>query len=73
MPISLAILACGCGLIYFGTRGFTTKGIQFSQKITLVGTTAKIVGVACMVAGVVLALIGGGLVVLITVREIRER
>ena len=64
MPLGLAIIACGVGLIYFVTRGFTDEGIRFSHETTLVGPTAKVVGVVCVVFGVGLA-VGGACTVII--------
>ena len=69
MPISLAVMACGFGLFYFGTRGFTAKGIQFSPKTRLVGSTGKLVGTICIVAGVALAIVGAYFIMLITKRQ----
>jgi hypothetical protein len=68
MPISLAIIACGCGLIYFGTLGLSPEGIRFTRKKTLVGTTAKIIGIFCIAFGLALIVVGVGLIVLISTR-----
>ncbi len=65
MPISLAIIVCGCGLIYFGILGFTEKGIRFSARQRLFGKSGKIVGTICIIGGIALVLLGIGGVTLI--------
>ncbi len=65
MPISLAIIVCGCGLIYFGARGFTEKGIRFSARQRLSGKSGKTVGTLCIIGGIALVLLGIGSVTLI--------
>src|SRR5262245_48972518 len=42
MLIYVAIIVCGCLMIYVGTRGFTEKGLRFSAKTTLVGKSGRI-------------------------------
>lgn len=70
MPISLAIMAVGLGLVYFGVLGFTPRGIRFSPKTTLRGTTGRAVGMVCIVIGFAIALVGLWLVLMIVSRSI---
>ena len=73
MPISLAIIACGCGLIYFGFRGFSAKGVRFSARKRLAGKPGKIVGIFCIIGGIALVLLGIGGVMLIVMGRWWER
>ncbi|MBC7856210.1 MAG: hypothetical protein IAF94_22495 [Pirellulaceae bacterium] len=40
------------GLVVLGIKGFTASGIPLSKKTTLQGTSGKIVGAICIMAGV---------------------
>ncbi len=50
----IALLLVSIGLIVLGIKGFTASGIPFTSTTTLKGTTGKIVGVACILGGVML-------------------
>jgi hypothetical protein len=52
--IQIALLAVSIALIVLGAKGFTASGIPLSKETTLKGTTGKIVGVICILAGVIL-------------------
>jgi len=52
--LQIALVAVSVGLIILGIKGFTASGLAFSKAVTLRGTTGKIVGSICIVAGIVL-------------------
>lgn len=51
--IQIALGAVAVGLLYLGYKGFTDGGIPISKTIVLRGTSGKIAGVLCIVAGVI--------------------
>src|SRR5262245_45762661 len=52
--IQVALLIVAIALIILGIKGFSASGIPFSKTVTLSGTPGKIVGVICILAGVML-------------------
>jgi uncharacterized membrane protein len=52
--IQIAAIAVSIGLIVIGVQGFTKKGLAFSKTTTLTGTSAKLVGVCCILGGIAL-------------------
>lgn len=50
--IQVAIVAVSICLIVLGIKGFTVSGIPLSKKTVLKGTSGKVVGTICIVAGV---------------------
>jgi hypothetical protein len=48
----LILLGVSIGLIALGIKGFTAAGIPLTKTTSLKGTTGKIVGVLCIVFGV---------------------
>ena len=41
----------GIAAIFLGAKGFTPDGLPFTSKKRLTGTTAKVVGVICVLIG----------------------
>jgi hypothetical protein len=50
--IQILIVAVSVGLIILGVKGFTKGGIPISKSMILQGTAGKVVGVVCILAGV---------------------
>jgi len=51
LVFKLAVLAVSIGLVTLGMKGFTASGIRLSKTVVLKGTSAKMVGVVCILAG----------------------
>ena len=49
--IQIAVLAVAGCLIVLGIKGFTASGIPLSKTTTLKGTSGKVVGTICILAG----------------------
>ena len=49
--IQIALLAVSVGLIILGIKGFTPSGFALSRTRTMTGSSAKIVGAICILAG----------------------
>jgi hypothetical protein len=49
--IQIALLAVSIALVVMGVKGFTASGIPLSKNVVLNGTSGKIVGVICIIAG----------------------
>jgi hypothetical protein len=52
-------IVIGIAALLLGLKGFTPAGLPFTKNKRLTGTTAKVVGAACLLLG--LALIADGL------------
>ena len=50
--IQIGILLVSIGLVVLGIKGFTASGIPLSKRTTLKGTSGKVVGAICILAGV---------------------
>jgi hypothetical protein len=46
-------IAIGVGAIILGARGFMPEGLPFTNSKRITGTAAKIVGVICILIGLV--------------------
>ena len=44
-------VAVGIGAILLGLKGFTRDGLPFTKSKRITGTSAKVIGVACIVVG----------------------
>jgi hypothetical protein len=51
--IQIAVVLVSIGLIILGVKGFTASGIPLTKGTALKGTQGKIVGVICIVTGLV--------------------
>jgi uncharacterized membrane protein len=49
--LQILLLAVSVGLVVLGVKGFTASGIPFSKNVVLNGTSGKIVGAICIMAG----------------------
>jgi hypothetical protein len=49
--IQTALVGVAVGLIVLGIKGFTPSGLAFSRTKTLSGSSAKVVGTLCILAG----------------------
>ena len=50
--VQIAVLLVSIGLIVLGVKGFTASGIPLSKTVVLKGTSGKIAGVICILAGI---------------------
>jgi hypothetical protein len=60
MPAIVIAMAIGIVAILLGVKGFTPEGIPFTKKTHIKGTAGIIVGIVCLLLGI-LFLIGGAL------------
>lgn len=49
--IQIALVAVSVGLIILGIKGFTPSGLALSKTRTLTGSSAKVIGALCILAG----------------------
>ena len=56
--IQIAILAVAVGLVILGLKGFSDSGIPISKTVVLQGTSGRIVGVICILAGLAFIPVG---------------
>lgn len=49
--IQIGVLLVSIGLIVLGIKGFTASGIPISKAVVLKGTSGKVAGVVCILAG----------------------
>jgi hypothetical protein len=47
-------VAIGIGAILLGIKGFTRDGLPFTKSKRITGTSAKVVGVICILVGLAL-------------------
>jgi hypothetical protein len=50
--IQIAMVVVSVCLIVLGIKGFTRSGLALSKTTTLTGTSAKVVGVLCILGGI---------------------
>jgi hypothetical protein len=46
-------IALGIGAILLGAKGFTPEGLPFTSNKRITGTSAQIIGVICILVGLV--------------------
>jgi len=63
MVLAVIVTAVGVGLLILGLKGFSAEGIPFSSTTTLKGSTARVVGIVCLVLGSPIALFGFWLII----------
>ena len=51
-------LTIGVAAILLGVKGFTREGIPFTAKTKITGTPAIVIGVVCVLIGLVFAWVG---------------